>query len=58
MQISRHWRLKNQRYRMQGLRNNNTNTNAQVAPATSINGNNEREANTDKAVRIPATAGR
>lgn len=56
MQISRHWRLKNQRYRLQGLRNQVVNTaqptTVQAVPAT------EQEKLSTRETRVVMAAGR
>lgn len=56
MQISRHWRLKNQRYRLQGLRNCQANA-AQQHPTQTVPAT-EQEKLTTREARVVLTAGR
>ena len=43
MQISRHWRLNAQRYRLEGFRNPNGQVSLQPRPAIQTNGNQPEE---------------
>ena len=52
MQISRHWRLNPQRYRLEGFRNANGNLSLQPRPA--INAQSEQAAETEDAPRVSA----
>lgn len=46
MQISRHWRMNSQRYRLEGVRYHNGDVSLQDRPAAAGNGGVEDEANT------------
>ena len=52
MQISRHWRLNPQRYRLEGFRNSNGNLSLQPRPA--INAQSEQVTQADETQQAPA----
>ena len=58
MQISRHWRLNAQRYRLEGFRNPNGQVSLQPRPAIHTNGNQAEEIKeeniTRSTVAVPA----
>ncbi|MCC6613071.1 MAG: hypothetical protein IT320_06300 [Anaerolineae bacterium] len=53
MQISRHWRIKPQRYRLEGLRYENGEISLQTRPAPSHDEPNKREMRSPQAVAQP-----
>ncbi len=54
MQISRHWRLNAQRYRLEGFRNPNGQVSLQPRPAIQTNGVQVDEINEENINRIKA----
>ena len=52
MQISRHWRLNAQRYRLEGFRNANGQVSLQPRPAIQTNGQQIEEIKEENADRI------
>ena len=53
MQISRHWRLNAQRYRLEGYRNANGEVSIQRRP---VNVNQQTEIETSKTTAVPSAA--
>ena len=58
MQISRHWRLNSQRYRLQGVRYENGEVRLQARPVPCIEVEQRETSVKPVQVRVPVTSGR